>query len=542
MGLYYPRAHGILSVVFDGFGENDSDLPSKIIPVRPQMATVVRNSYRQADSWEMTFEAEDFPMDPRMVRTGQAEIWLYAAKDNQATQLVAAHGSLDVPVVPRSLIETSQEEMEVDAISGGSGSGRAKGRKLEKIKRPTIAGLFDEHSIEYSASGKWVTISGQDYTALLIAKQFPPLPNGRAQKIPIGQRLNVILERLLAAADETGRLSLVIEGIKASDIPNVTSESRSNKRGIPVEQDTSYWDVMYKLAIRYGLILFVRGVEVVLARPYNVGSHNVNRVRSMAWGKNLEHLEMSRSMGKETAPSIIVKGYDEKRKQSVFAEYPEGTLAKVKEGARKTKITGGGKTKTGKTRKTNIKHSEEYQIVPAWGVSDPKVLKEMARSLFVLLGKAERIVRFRTKDLTDLLEADLMDLATGDAFDITIDEWIRDQRAMAQATKGARAGYAQRLAYLESRGYAPAIAKIVADKYTEIDFLDRPLRVREVTYDYSESDGIGIEAELVDFIVINGIRDPNAQEPRKGQERLAKTTAEPLVPRRKRAGKKGQFK
>lgn len=532
MPLYYPQAHAVIRVVFDGFGENDQDTTPRVIPVRPTQATVVRNSYRQADSWELSFESEDFPMDPRMVRTGQTEIWLYASRSLENKRLVASHGSLDVPVIPRSLIEASQEEGEVDAISGG----RLSGRKSEKVKRPTIAGLFDEHSIEYSNSGKWVTVHGQDYTALLLAKQWPPLPSGRARKVPIGERLDVLLKRLLVEADSTGRMAVTIEGIRPEDIPVVRANPVGNKRGIPVEQDTSYWDVMYKLTIRHGLILFVRGVEVVLARPYNIGSHNVHRVRHMAWGKNLEQLTMSRKLGMETAPSIIVKGYDEEKRQAVFAEYPQGTLAKVKEGARTTKTTGGGKTKTGKLRKTNIKHSEEYQIIPAWGISDPLILAEMARREFLLKGKNERIVRFRTKDLADLQDKDLMDLGTGDGFVVTIEEWIRDQAAI----KDSRLGFSQRVSYLESRGYAPAIAKIVAEKYSEIDFLERPLAVREVTYEYSEEDGISIEAELIDFIVIDGVRDQDAKTARKNQERLAKTSAEPLVERKKRRARRKQ--
>lgn len=528
MARYYPQAHSILRVVFDGFGVDDQDSEQKVIPVRPKQATVVRNSYRQADSWELTFEAEDFPMDPRMVRTGQAEIWLYATPSVKEKSLITAHGSLDVPVIPRSLMEAVQEEADASAVSPGSST--PVGRKRSKIKAPTIAGLFDEHSIEYSNSGKWVTIHGQDYTALLLAKQWPPLPNGRARKIPVGERLDRLLKRLLAEADTTDRMELVIEGVRAKDIPIVRANPVGSKRGIPIESDTSYWDVLYKLARRYGLVLFVRGVEVVLARPYNIGAHNVHRVRSMAWGRNLETLEMTRKMGMETAPSVIVKGYDEKAKKGVFAEFPQGTLAKVKAGARTTKTTGGGKTKTGKTRKTNIKHSEEYVIEPAWGISDPATLLEMARSLYLLKGKNERIVRFSTRDLTDLEDKDILDLATGDAFSVTIREWVRDQAAI----KSAAMGFSHRVSYLESRGYSPAIAKIVAEKYRDIDFLERPLAVREVTYDFAEGEGISIEAELVDFIVVDGIRDPAAKEPRKNAERLAGTSAEPTVDRNKR--------
>lgn len=75
--LYYPAARAILQVVFDGFGDSAADSDRFVIPVLPKALTVHRNSYRQADSWELTFEANDLPIDPQQVRSGAAEIYLF---------------------------------------------------------------------------------------------------------------------------------------------------------------------------------------------------------------------------------------------------------------------------------------------------------------------------------------------------------------------------------------------------------------------------------------------------------------------------------
>ena len=66
--IYYPQARVVLNVVFDGFGPTAKDTPPKIIPTLPTELNISRNAYNQADGWEVTFDADDLPIDPRMVR------------------------------------------------------------------------------------------------------------------------------------------------------------------------------------------------------------------------------------------------------------------------------------------------------------------------------------------------------------------------------------------------------------------------------------------------------------------------------------------
>jgi hypothetical protein len=73
---YYPGCRAILQVVLDTFGPDDDSEPL-VVPVLPKKATIHRNSYRQADSYEIGFDAGDLPFDPRLVRAGAAEIYLF---------------------------------------------------------------------------------------------------------------------------------------------------------------------------------------------------------------------------------------------------------------------------------------------------------------------------------------------------------------------------------------------------------------------------------------------------------------------------------
>jgi hypothetical protein len=85
--IYYPQARTTLNVVFDGFGPTAKDTPPKIIDVIPVDLSVQRNAYNQADGWEVTFDADDFPIDPRLVRSGASTPIGACCRDSRAVSL-----------------------------------------------------------------------------------------------------------------------------------------------------------------------------------------------------------------------------------------------------------------------------------------------------------------------------------------------------------------------------------------------------------------------------------------------------------------------
>jgi len=485
--IYYPQARVVLNVVFDGFGPTAKDTPPKIIPTLPSEMSISRNAYNQADGWEVTFDADDLPIDPRLVRSGSAELYLFSTRGIRPDQRLI-----------------SKQFGQVDEFTHG--------------QEPMVAGLFDDHGVTYDSSGRWVTISGQDYTALLMEKQYPPTAKGRPRRIPVGKKLDVILKELLAGADTTGRLELKVENLAAGEVPTVKPQTKGQKRGIVVEQDTSYWDIMYKLAIRHGFILFVRGLSVVLTKPQNLHSSTDRKIRRMVWGRNLEALTMDRHLGKEVAPNIVIKAYDSSLREPITVDFPVGHFKKVKKS--------GGKANK-KTGKTTTK-TDEYQIIPVYGITDRETLQAMAESLYHQLGSGERTVSFSTKDLTDLSEdeQDLLNLAAGDAVTIEFDEFNINRALLANnaVTKEGKRVVPEgvKVQHLVDRGFGEAIAQVIAAKYNDLKTLDRPLRVREATYTWSVKDGVGIEAQLVDFILPGGAREADQKKARKESKKADK--------------------
>lgn len=468
--VFYPRCKAVLDIVLDGYdtGPGSQDQPIHVDNLTPKHATIHVNSYRQADSWEMTFDAHDAPFDPQLIRSAQVKLYLY---------------------------DESQGEPATDV--------------------PLIVGILDEDTMELSDNGRWVTMSGQDYTQHLIAKQWPPLKGGRARRVPTGKRIDALVQDILSEADPSGTLKVKLENIAEADLPVVGASSPAGHgRGVPIEQNTSYWDVIYKTVLRYGLICFVRGVDVVISKPKNLHDYANDEIKRMAWGVNVSHLTLSRKLGKERVPRIVVIAYDEDGEWINRVEYPpsgsklDGKF-KVTPSARVStteKIKAATARSTGKSAKASktktLKREDEYMIVPIYGVSDEKTLLRAAESMRTLIGRGERTIIAKTRDLVDIDGLPLLNLQAGDAVEI----WWQDFNA--ETMENQACSREQKVEYLVGRGFAPDVAEALALQYSRMfGKQNRPLRLRSASYEWDVSTGVDIEMELVDFVVVDGMRD-----------------------------------
>ncbi|HSR79105.1 MAG TPA: hypothetical protein VLN57_21205 [Xanthobacteraceae bacterium] len=511
--VFRPQCRAILQVILDGFGDSVQDSEIQVIPIIPKSCTIHVNSYKQADSYELVFEANDLPFDPAIIRAGAAEIFLFDTPSNNdpgQRVLDRAHplSSIDPGNTrPRSAGESLGLDLDINAA------------EFTLAYKPRIVGTFDDDDLEMSDAGKWVTIRGQDYTAFLCAIQFPPNADHTARRIPVGKRLDEIVGDLLSEADPDGQLDVVVRGLNAADLPIVHSEVATNKRGIAVEQATSYWDVIYKLVERYGFITFVDGLDVVISQPKTITDKDVGSIRRLAWGRNLEHLTLKRHLGKEQAPTQVVRCYVP-GKGTLTAEFPDGQIdrsgvfvGKGKPGKHGAKLRFKRRikerttvSKKGKV-KTTVRERDEYQISDVHGITDPAILRRIAENRYHLLGKAERTVVAKTRDLKVLTGdtrdgnfANLLEVAAGDAFTVEWDEFnseMLQNKTLPDAAKQAR---------LVAKGYQASVAATIVKHYQILGAMVRPLRFKEGTIEYDADKGVSIELQLQDFLVIDGIR------------------------------------
>jgi hypothetical protein len=526
---WFPAARVILQVIMDGYGATARDSDPLIVPVLPKQVTVHRNSYKQADSYEITFEAGDLPFDPDLVRAGAAEIYLFHVGESGAEQrVVSRKDPLASPDPSSTRPRDNNGTLALEAQLPNSRDRFTFGNK------PIIVGGFDRDDLELDTSGKWVTIAGQDYTALLAGIQWKPQSNGRARRIPTGQRLDDFVTTILAEADPGGKLRVRVRGVEDRDLPTVgKGEVANNKRGIPIEQDTSYWDVIYKTVTRYGLIAFVDGLDVVISRPKNISDGDQSTIRRMAWGRNLESLKLSRELGKLQSPTIVARSYDPATGQTLTAEYPKGefhrAIQKVPKGAKgKFKSAHRSSTHISKTGKvtTTIRNRDEYQFITLHGVTDRAALQLAAETQYHLLGRAERKITATTRDLSDLTGQAMLNTTAGDAFTIDWDEFNREMLADGSIPEQVK------VQHLVDRGFNRAVAEEIARRYVLLEGIKRPVRMREGTITFDVEDGVKIELELVDFVVQEGVRpgegaDRETREQARGRK-LVKPDGKPL--------------
>lgn len=466
--IFYPRASVTLSVIFESFGDPKKPI---IIPVTPKKVTVFSNSYKEADTWSIDFDSKDLPVSPELIRGGSVEIYLYQTRGISTPDIIRA------------------ADVEADPFS------------LEGLE-PTIVGLFDEASLEFDDKGKITSIDGTDYTALFLAKQWRHKkenisglptrePSGNKKgRIPGGKALDATLRDLMAEVESAGAMSLKVEGIDKDGnppkMPKVGSaEGRTNSRGIPVKQGFNYWDAMYNLAIRYGFILFVRNLDVVLSTPqaYVAGQ---SKIRKMAWGKNLTSLKMTRRIGKVVTPVVEVRSYDEKTRKIIKAKYPKNR--------KQHPVTGLGTKRN------------EMRVYTFPGIGSEEQLGRIAETIYNLIARSEQTVEMATMDLRDLEGRDMIELRTGQAVSIGFDAF----NSRSDILEGQSDG--QRVQTLMSLGYTAEVAQTISKTFDTINVFKRPFRVKEATLEWGEAGGLSISAELQNFINIADQGDGDTKE------------------------------
>lgn len=439
---YWPNARVVLSCVLDGY-QVESDSAPRVVSTVPVTASVHRNAYQQADSYSLEFDANDFPVSPPQIRTGQAEVYIYQT-----------------------------------AGLGDRDRARLVGRK------PSIVGLFDQTNISYGRGERTFRIEGQDFTALLTGKHWEA-----ARRVPSGLPLSRFLEQMLAEASPprggAAHGSLTLDYQAAVDpVIGATDSRRHRKRGYkPSDKVKHYWDLIFEVVTRYGLICFVEGFSLVVTTPRTRmdSADAQKRLRRLSWGRNLDSLTWERNMGKDRTPQIKVVSWDEEKQVVVTGLFPpEGRKAAVGIG-------------------TNF---EEVQSYTLYGVRDKATLDRAAESIYDQRARGESKIVVTTDDLLDNDGQDLLDVRTGDPLFISFDPFNTDElRAIGDS--GARARY------MVGRGFKPQVAQAFAQNLDALIAFRKPFRVREADIEWSLSTpGISVECELQEFI---SILDPSKQ-------------------------------
>lgn len=431
--LYFPECRIVVKAIIENFSSSKGPID---FPAIPRSVQITRNSYKQPDSWSVEFDGKDFPIPPSLLRTGQVEVYLY-----------------------------------------DKGGLEADKHLLRSTVKPAIVGLVDSVESEFSAQGRTVRLEGQDMTALFAGHTF------KRRRNFTNKRLDVALDELRKEVDITNQMTLVTEiPFEAKRLPVIgASVSRTNRKGFPVKRGDNYWNVMYNLALKHGFILFVRDLELVLATPRSItdeSTKRADRTFKLTWGKNIEEISMSRSMGKERVPQIEVISYNEKDRQPLVGRYP----------ANKVKVTTGVGTKRNEVITSVLR-----------GITDEKILKRLAQVQYELIARTEQTVEFNTRELVDEGDRNLIFLKSGDAFFLSFDPFNAEELRKIPA--------GQRSAWLKARGFSAQAANVFANHFDQLNTFRAPFYVREANIDWSHDRGLSIDASVVNFVNVEGVQE-----------------------------------
>lgn len=337
--VFYPKCRATLSVVFDGFGGGDSE--PMIIQVIPRKCQVYLNGYKEADTWELEFDAVFLPFDPGIIRSVAVEIYLFDSKSTDA----------DV-----STFATAENRL--------------------------VTGLADNAEMVVGKEGRSVKMDGRDYTGLLADRQWDP-----KVKVPSGKPLTDVIQKLVnegVGAAKHGGQTLTVVWASDDPIPVVgVTATKTKKNGTPVKDGSNFWDVIYRTCLREGKIVFVRGWEVVISDPQTLTLQSAAQAAKVAYGRNLSQLKISRKLGKEKVPRIKVISYSPNEKKQITAIFPEG---------KEPTTTGIGTEK------------DEERLFVVRGITSKAALKKYAEAMYNNLARAEATVSFSTRSLLDLSE------------------------------------------------------------------------------------------------------------------------------------------
>ncbi len=480
--IYYPQCRAILSVVFDGFGikngivdpfdANNGDSAPTVIKVVPRDATVNLTGYKEADTWSLNFDAKALPFNPDLIRAINVEIYMFDAK--------SVHATVEAFATEEHLL---------------------------------VAGLADNASLEASGSGRSFTCDGRDYTALLLDKHWDP-----RVRVPTGVLISKAVQDIVNIAVQAARTgnTLKVEYVSNKDEPVVGQyRTKTNKKGKPVKSGENAWDVIYKMCLTEGLVVFVRGFKVIITDPQTLTLQNANKARKVAYGRNLTSLKLDRKLGKEKTPQVAVTSYSSRQRGSIKAYFPEA----------KDAISTGIGTK-----------QDDVVNYVVDGVDDVTVLKRYAETMYNNLARGEAKIAFSTRSLADLsghtYEVDsvvggaqtatlvqqaalnMLGLRGGDPVVIGFDPF--NEVLMESSTPD------QRYAYLREQGYSQAVASLVSTEYDRIDQFKRPFYCRDVQVNWSAKDGITLDVEAINFVSLT--RDDESSKAVSGSPKISKST------------------
>lgn len=344
-----------------GLGQVDKN---KQVPIRcaPYAFTVERNDYREADTASVTFDFEDFPFDPRLIR---GAIFMIYIADLSALSGVTGH---------EFWTSLTPDERGLFAI---------------------FAGVVDDVINEIDDEGRRTKLKGRDYTAYLLDASLP-----KEKEIDWGTKTFVQhIRELLDFRVTTKPIEIVKRGtvpdFKPADYKSVKKESAESSKRKRLEGET-YWEAIQEIALEAGFIVFMELDKLVIQEPKTMNPDRIDESRLWRWtlGGNVKSYRPSRRLGRQHGLNVQVTSFNGETGKRMRAIAPQKGEEELTEVAPIIRIGGSAKPSTAQT---------QFVVTPfvVRNISDQDQLQRIADSIYAQLRHFEMEADLETDSLFD---------------------------------------------------------------------------------------------------------------------------------------------
>lgn len=465
------------------------------------------NSYREADTARFTIPAASLPIDPRIIRAGQVQVF---AGTVTPTEFADAVGPTGGPVPAVADFDADGQPTEV------------------------FRGVLDD--LELTIDGN-DTLSGsaRDITSVLIDAEISAnVQNNLPADVPLDQALTTFLigdglpagKSLIPGLPHAAGIQVVNDTL--APLPTLReiasgSSFDSNKRvkrnrpGRGSKSKISYWDMITDLVVGAGFIVFVRlgpplpsaqalalsgapllptsrPPQIVISDPRTFYG-STEGVRKFFFGGNTDSLVIRRSLtGLDPTPNIEVAARSDSLGATVKAQFPPIP--------KKNRASQAGDRI--ELRRFNVGRHGFDPAKPRY----TGVLLATAQSIFEQLGRGEMSIRIATQALSILgfnsedpnLKPDILQLKPGDPVIIGVQASDPNIGRISQSMAFESLPRADKVRVLISNLHVPeefASSLVVA---LEDDRFPSLFRCKDVTVHWNFDEGFEIETEAINFL------------------------------------------
>lgn len=500
----------------------------------PKKASVNLKGYREAATFDLTFDFRQLPIDPRAVRAASVEIHV-----GTVSAANFAHG------MEQSFAGQRASVLDTRTATGG-------------INADTLLfiGTVDEWENNDEEKSSTVRISGRDLRGILIDS---PLSSQSLARLEIGRPIDDVIRQILCFHPLGEQFTVAVNPAEWADqtvpVLNSTAVSPRHRRGArgrtprPANNapatDMTFWDAITRYCFLVGAVPYFHGAELRvrplrsvfdqiragfdprIPTPFAGGrTRTVDgyefAVRHLVYGRNVRSMKLARKMAGRNRPKVV-------RVVSVEHDAPsrDGTQAPILEARWPVRDTSraGAQARSTRVAPSGQQTHEEVVTVPVPGVHDLARLTEIARALFEEMGRQEMTGAVRTRALASFgagnEDPDLLRARPGDALVLQVDHRALQSRPplVSALTDLNSMPSEQAVREIADRLGDENLARvIVATARGALVDLQRYFRLSAVGFDWSDR-GLELDFELQNYFVHRYQTEQAASDPGTVQRR-----------------------